>query len=321
MTGASILVTGATGFIGHQLCRTLVESGKRVRGLVRGPVTLPPGVEPAECTDLLDRDAIRSALQGVNAVVHLAARVHVMADRSADPLTEYRRTNVEGTRILLEESLAAGVRKLVLLSSVKAVGEATAVAWNEETPPAPTDPYGISKLEAERLVHELTAHSALAACVLRLPLVYGPGVRANMLRLFQLVDRGVPLPLGRVHNRRSLAYVGNVVAAIEAVMASPAAAGHTFFVSDSRALSTPDLIRAIARALGRPARLLPVPEGFLRAARLVPAGRAAADRLLGSLVVDSSKLTRITGFSPPYDVERGLRLTARWYRERSAGRR
>lgn len=251
-----------------------------------------------------------------------------MQETSAAAVSEYRRVNVEGTRVLLEECIAAGVRRFVLLSSVKAVGESTDVPWSEDTVPHPTDPYGLSKLEAERVVSELSDPSAIQATVLRLPLVYGPGMRANMLRLFDLVDRGVPLPLGSVRNRRSLVFAGNVAAAVGQVLASPAAAGEVFFVRDSRDLSTPELIREIARALGRPARLVPIPASLFRAAghlgdRLshwidLPVTTATVDRLLGSLVVDASKLTRATGFVPPVTVEDGMRETAAWYRRRQA---
>ena len=251
-----------------------------------------------------------------------------MEDSSRAPLDEYRRANVGGTRMLLEESIAAGVRRFVLASSVKAVGESNERPWTEQTVPEPVDPYGVSKLEAERVVAELAPPAGIDATVLRFPLVYGPGMRANMLRLFDAVDRGVPLPLGSVENSRSLVFSGNVAAAIVHVMSHRAAAGETFFVSDREAVSTPELVRAIARALGRPARLLPVPPLLFRAAGRLgdlmssvatpPVDSGAVERLLGSLTVDSSKLSRLTGFEPPFSLEEGLRKTAEWYRARPA---
>ncbi len=290
-----------------------------------------PGVEPFRVADLLDRAALRSALRGVETVVHLAARVHVMSDQATDPWAEYRRTNVDGTRLLLEESLAVGVRRFVFFSTVKALGESTDTPWTEQTHPAPTDPYGISKLEAEQVVRELATAGRMAATVLRLPLAYGPGMKANMLRLFEVVDRGIPLPMGGVRNRRSLVFAGNVAAAVERVLATPAAAGETFFVSDGHDVSTPELIRAIAQALGRPARLVSVPPLLFRAAgRLgdllaplvrLPVSSAVVARLFGSLVVDSSKLARVIGFRPPFSLDEGLRLTAEWYRRRAADSR
>jgi nucleoside-diphosphate-sugar epimerase len=322
------LVTGASGFLGQQVCRSLLADGTSVRGLTRGHLAPPLGVEAVRYDDLLDRPAIRSALAGIENVIHLAARVHIMEASSSTALADYRRTNVEGTRVLLEESIAAGVRRFVLSSSVKAVGESTEVPWTEETVPHPQDPYGISKLEAEQVLHQLADPAGLQASVLRLPLVYGPGMRANMLRLFDLVDRGIPLPFGLVRNRRSVIFSGNVVRAIVSVLGSPAGAGDVFFVRDNRDLSTPELIREIAKALRRPARLFPVPLSLFRAAGRLgdglspfvksPLNSAAVDRLLGSLAVDASKLTRVTGFHPSIPLEDGMRETAEWYRRNKA---
>jgi nucleoside-diphosphate-sugar epimerase len=321
MRAGVTLVTGASGFLGGHLCRALASEGERVRGLVRrGPP--PPGLESHVVADLFDRSAVRTALSGVDSVIHLAARVHVMGKTPAEAIQQYRRVNVEGTRALVEAAITAGVGRIVLTSSVKAVGEASDVSWTEATPPLPRDPYGVSKLEAERVLFELARPAGLHATVLRLPLVYGPGMRANMLRLFDLVDRGVPLPLGSVRNRRSVVFVGNVVAAIRCVLASPPAAGEVFFVRDEQELSTPELVRAIAAALGRPALLAPVPPPLFQLAGRVgdllhlPLDSGVVGRVMGSLSVDASKLTRLTGFRPPVSLEDGLRETAAWYRGR-----
>jgi nucleoside-diphosphate-sugar epimerase len=323
---AIAVVTGASGFVGSWLCRTLAESGIQVRGVARHQAgRFPPGVS-FHRADVLDPAALRPALAGADTVVHLAARVHVMRETSTDPLAEFRRANVEGTRILLEEAVRAGVGRFILASTVKAVGEASTTPWTEETPPRPLDPYGVSKLEAEALVRELAERHSLHASVIRLPLVYGPRMKGNMVSLFRLVDLGVPLPFGLVRNRRSLAFVGNVAGAVMAILHSPAARGETFFVSDGHDLSTPELLRAIGLALGRPVRLLPVPPALFRAAgkvgdliarvRPVPVKSDAMDRLLGSLAVDISKLSRLTGYRPSYSVEQGLRVSADWYRGR-----
>jgi nucleoside-diphosphate-sugar epimerase len=237
-----------------------------------------------------------------------------MREIAPDPLAEFRRANVESTAVLAEEAAAAGVRQLVLASTVKAVGEGNSMAWTEETPPAPADPYGRSKLEAERLLREVAQRHGMPASVLRFPLVYGPGVKGNMLRLFALVDRGVPLPFGSVSNRRSVLYVGNLVAAVHSVLVNPPDGAETFFVSDGRDLSLPALIRLIGEALGKRARIVPVPPGLLR--WVLPA--AEAERLIGSLTVDGSKLTRMTGYRAPHSVEEGLRATADWYRTTKA---
>jgi nucleoside-diphosphate-sugar epimerase len=267
-------------------------------------------VERVRVADPLERQAVKAAVTGVDAIVHLAARVHVMREVAADPLAEFRRANVESTALLAEEAAAAGVRQLVLASTVKAVGEVNSVVWTDSTPPAPRDPYGISKLEAERLVFEVAERHGSRAAILRFPLVYGPGVKGNILRLFALVDRGLPLPFGAVSNRRSLLYVGNLVAAVRSVLEAPLGGAETFFVSDGRDLSLPSLLQLIGEALGKPARLMRVPPKLLRL--LLPSGES--QRLIGSLTVDASRLSRITGYHAPHSVEEGLRATADWYR-------
>lgn len=311
LAGRTILVTGSTGFIGRPLCRALLDAGAKIRGSSRQGGTHPvTGVERVQVGDPLDREALRAVTAGADAVVHLAARVHVMRETAADPLAEFRRANVEATRVLGEEAAAAGVRHFVLASTVKAVGEGNTAPWTEDTPPQPVDPYGRSKLEAEQVMRDLAGRLGVDVTVLRFPLVYGPEVKGNMLRLFALVDRGVPLPFGAVRNRRSMLYVGNLVAAVRSALEPPAEGCRTFFVTDGRDLSLPELLRLIGAALGRPTRLLPVPPGLLRL--LLPS--AAAERLIGSLAVDGSRLGRATGYRPPFTVEEGLRATAEWYR-------
>jgi nucleoside-diphosphate-sugar epimerase len=316
-------VTGCNGFVGAWLCRVLSEAGVRVRGVGRrDPGPLAPGMSYHRA-ELLDAAALRPALAGADALVHLAARVHVMQESSRAPLSEFRRVNVDGTRILLEEAARAGVNRVIFASTVKAVAESSGLPLTEQSGPRPADPYGVSKLEAEALVREAADRHALLATIFRLPLLYGPGMKGNMLSLFRLVDRRIPLPLGLVHNRRSLAFVGNAAAAMLTVLRVPGGAPGTFFLSDGRDLSTPELLRLVGCALGREVRLLPVPPGLLRAAgragdlvsrlRPVPLTSAAVDRLLGTLVVDSSALTQAVGFRPPYSVEEGLRITADWY--------
>lgn len=322
--GRRVLVTGATGFVGRHVVTELASHGWQVRAMVRrAGVALPDGVEAILASDVADRGALRGALPGCDAVVHLAARVHVMRDRAADPLAEFRRANVEATRVVLEEAARAGVRRLVLASSVKAVGESSEAPWTEATSPSPPDPYGRSKLEAERLVGALAPASGVEPVILRFPLVYGPGVRANMLRLFQLVYRGVPLPFGGLRNRRSLLFSGNAAAAVRHALDLPTVADPVFFVADDEDLSTPDLVRRIGLALGRPARLVPCPVTLLRAVgrlgdaaeRLAPfpVTTRAVDRLVGSLAVDVGRLRR-SGFSPPVSVDEGLGRTAAWFR-------
>jgi UDP-glucose 4-epimerase len=265
-------------------------------------------------------------MAGVDTVVHLAARVHQLREAVQDPLAAHRRVNVDWTRLLAEEAAGAGVRRFVFTSSIKAAGESNTTPWTEATPARPVDPYGISKLEAEVALREIAGRTAMLVPVLRLPLCYGPGIKANMLRLFDAVWRRRPLPLGQVENQRSLLYVGNGVAAIDAVIAAGPAASRLFYVSDDRDLSTPELVRLIGQALGVSPRLVSVPPWLFRLAgrggdvlaRAIPfpLTSGAVDRLLGSLTVDVSALREVTGWTPPYSVEAGLADTAQWYLDR-----
>lgn len=311
-----ILVTGASGFIGSHLLPALLAKGWRIRGAVRSAERLDRLPAPAEGVvvgELGPQTDWSQAVPGVEVVVHLAARVHVMHD--ADPLA-YSRANVDGSRRLAEAAAAAGVRRLVFVSSVKAMGEAgwTARPWREEDPCTPQDEYGRSKLAAERAIAEAACRTGMETVVLRPPVVYGPGVVANIYSLFRMVDRGWPLPLRSVDNRRSFIYVGNLVHALMAVVEHPKASGQTFLVSDGQDLSTPELIRAIGRALGKPARLFPLPPDLLRGVAWCLGRSAEADRLLGSLVVDSTRVRRRLGWEPPILLEEGLARTAEWYR-------
>ena len=312
-----VLVTGATGFVGTHLVPTLVAAGWEVRAALRShDARAPGGCEAIVVGDLAALPDASAALAGVDAVVHLAGRAHVMRETAEDPEAEFRRANVEATRHLAEQSVRAGARRFVFLSTVKVNGERTSGrAFTEGDAAAPEDPYGRSKWSAERALDEMSRAAGLEVAVVRPPLVYGPGVKANFLRLLRLIDRGVPLPFGSVHNLRSLVSVWNLCDLVTRCVGHPAAAGETFLVSDQRDLSTPELIRSMAEAMGRPARLFPVPEGALRwAARLLRQGDVL-ERLIGSLQVDSCKATRLLGWTPPISVEEGLRRTAAWYLE------
>jgi nucleoside-diphosphate-sugar epimerase len=252
------------------------------------------------------------AMNGVDSVVHLAARTHVMRDTAADPLAEYRRINVTGTQALAEAAQAAGVRRFIFLSSIKVNGEGTTLRpYSETDAPCPEDAYGVSKREAELALSAAAAD--METVVLRPPLLYGPGVKGNFLRLMRAIERGMPLPLGSIHNHRSLLYVGNLVDAIMLSLDHPAAAGKTYLVADDEGISTPGLVRAIAAAMHRPARLLPFPPPLLRFAGAITGKSAAVSRLLGSLQIDSSKIRRELGWQPRHTLKEGLRPTAEWY--------
>jgi len=307
----TVLVTGATGFVGRALCDALTSSGRRLKRAVRAPAPdLPDAVAVGELG--ADTDW-RAALDGVDCVVHLAARTHVLRETAADPLAEYRRVNVEASVQLARQARAAGARRLVFVSSVKVNGESTVRPFTEEDAPRPEDAYGATKWEAEQSLGRVASETGLEVVVLRPPLVYGPGVKGNFLRLMRVVARGVPLPLASLSNRRSLIYVGNLVDAIVKAIDAPAAAGRAYLVCDGEDLSTPALVRAIATALGVRARLFPCPVLLLQLAASLAGKRAEFARLAGSLQVDSSRIRRELGWQPPFSPAQGLAETARWY--------
>jgi UDP-glucose 4-epimerase len=236
-----------------------------------------------------------------------------MRDEVSDPLGAFRAVNVDGTLNLARQAAQAGVRRFVFLSSIKVNGEGCEEPYREGDAACPQDPYAISKWEAEQGLRQIELETGMDVVILRPPLVYGPGVKANFQRLLAAVDKGWPLPLGAVGNRRSLLYLGNLVDAIQLCLVHPAAAGQTYLVSDGEDVSSPELVRRLARAMGCPARLLPVPPAWLRLAGGLLGRRAVVERLLGSLVVDSSRIRRELGWSPPFRLDAGLAETVQHY--------
>jgi UDP-glucose 4-epimerase len=257
----------------------------------------------------------RDALGGVAAVVHTAARVHMLDDRSADPTAEYRRINVASTLNLARQAVACGVRRLVFLSSIKVNGESTSLDgfFSADDSPKPADAYAISKNEAEVGLRQIGEETGLEVVIIRPVLVYGPGVRANFQSMLRWVDRAIPLPFGAVRNARSLVAVDNLVDLVKTCLHHPAAAQQTFLVSDGEDLSTPELLRRTAAAMGRRARLIPVPVFALRSAAKVAGKESLAERLCGSLRVNIEKTQRLLGWIPPVSVDQALVKTARYF--------
>lgn len=311
-----VLITGANGFIGKVLGPLLQEHGHSVYGAIRPGRALSVGIEPRPAGILSADGDWRSAVKDCEAVVHLAARVHVMHDEAADPLAEFRAANTAGTLRLAEQAAAAGTQHVVFLSSIKANGEETHGTPFGPGNAAPADPYGVSKLEAEQELKALAERTGLAITVLRPPLVYGPNVKGNFRSLVRLVDRGIPLPLGLIRNRRSLISVNNLTDAVRACLERPPAPGQcqVFTLADSEAVSSPELVRRLARALGRPARLLPVAPALMRLAGAMIGKAAAVQRLTASLEVEGETIAAALGWTPPQSLDQGLEAVARWWR-------
>jgi UDP-4-keto-D-QuiNAc 4-reductase len=308
------LVTGASGFVGTGLIRHLMRDPARQ---VVAPYRTRPLPEHSQLLSIktgerADRNDWRKALDGVSSVIHLAARVHVMNDTSSDPLAEFRRTNVDGTLNLARQCADAGVRRFVFVSSIKVNGEATAAghAFRADDPPQPADPYGVSKFEAEQGLRELARLTGLELVIVRPPLVYGPGVRANFLSMMAWLRAGIPLPLGAIDNRRSLVALDNLCDLLVCCMQHPAADGQVFLAGDGEDVSTPELLRRLGRALGRRARLLPIPPTLLRASLGLLGKGDIAQRLCSSLQVDISAARKHLGWQPPISLDEGLRRAA-----------
>ncbi|CAN7327394.1 SDR family oxidoreductase [Variovorax paradoxus] len=309
------LITGATGFVGQAVVRRILAdpSHEVVAPSRRAAAWDDERVRPLCVPDFVTFDRWGDALADVDSVVHCAARVHVMNDEAIDPLTEFRRVNVQGTLTLASQAAAAGVRRFVFISSVKVNGESTRAGspFTAEQVPAPQDAYGISKQEAEEGLRELSQTTSMEIVVIRPPLVYGPGVKANFASMTRWLRRGVPLPLGAIVNQRSLVALDNLVDLVALALVHPNAAGQTFMVSDGEDVSTTELLHRTAAALGKRARLLPVPMSWLEMAAAVLGKRAVAQRLCGSLQVDISKTCELLGWRPPVSLDEALRKAMR----------
>jgi nucleoside-diphosphate-sugar epimerase len=309
-----VLVTGATGFVGLPLCELLAQSGYVVRAALRDDRVLPAFIsEKAVVGDIAAATDWRAALRDVDVVLHIAARVHVLRDPFANS-DLYIDTNVLGTERLVNASALAGIRRFEYLSSVKVNGEETNVhAYSAYDEPCPVDPYGTSKWLAEKLIVEIAARTGMEIVIVRSPLVYGPGVRANFLRLLRWVDKEWPLPLGAIKNRRSCVSIWNLCDLLVLLLKHPRAPGRTWMVSDGEDISTPQLIQRLGRAMSRRVRLLPVPVGVLRLLGSLIGRKAEIARLCNSLVVNIEPTCRELGWSPPISVDQALARTVSWY--------
>lgn len=309
-------MTGATGFVGRVLCEELAKNGYSVRAALRTPVDAPAGVNDAvmvgEHNSTTDWNY---ALRDVEYVIHAAARVHMMDDSPANA-DLYLETNTRGTQRLAEASARAGVQRFIYLSSIKVNGEATQRRpFTSADATNPLDAYGTSKLQAEQALLGISAITGMGATIIRPPLVYGPGVRANFLRLLSWVYRGVPLPLGAVRNSRSMVNVWNLCDLIRCCLEADVTPAGVLLVSDREDVSTPELIHKLANAMDRPARLFSVPVTLLKLGAIVTGKSAEVGRLLGSLQIDSSATCQALNWTPPVSVDEGLMRTAQWYIE------
>lgn len=300
-----VVVTGATGFVGASLARRLDAAGFQARPLSREMLQR-----------ITDHRGDRSdLLGGSGCVVHLAARAHVLDESSTDQLEIYRQVNRDMTLKLARAASSEGVRRFVFVSSIRVNGSSSERAFRPQDTPRPEEPYAISKFEAEQGLWEIAAATGLEVVVVRPPLVYGPGVKANFRRLLGLAASGLPLPLATVTGRRSLIGLSNLCDLLQRCLSHPAASGKTLLVSDGDDITLPDLLRELAAGMARPARLFPMPQGLLRALAVLAGQGSTFDKLVASLQIDSAQTFDLLAWRPPVSVSVGLRETARWYAE------
>jgi nucleoside-diphosphate-sugar epimerase len=315
----TILLTGASGFVGNAIRQKVVADNVfTLKSAVRKPTIAPlDGEQLVQVSDLDQSTDWSEALVGVNVVVHAAARVHVMSDTEQDPLAAFRRVNVEGTLNLARQAAKAGVHRFIFLSSIKVNGEGTlpGQVYRADDEPAPADPYGVSKAEAEQQLLSLGEQTGLEIVIIRPVLVYGPGVKANFLSMMRWLDRGAVLPFGAINNNRSLVALDNLIDLIVTCVTHHCAANQKFLVSDGEDLSTTELLKRMATALGKTARLVPIPSGLLSAAATALGKKALSQRLCGSLRVDISKTRELLSWNPPVGVDQALLKTAKYYRD------
>lgn len=313
-----VLITGADGFIGKALCAEMVSKGWKVRASVRSQnkiQSISKEIEIIETGSIGPDTDWSNALDNVESVVHLAGRVHVMEDSSSDSLSKYRIVNTAGTEKLARSAASSGVRRFVFMSTVKVNGEGRKAPYTEDDISAPVDSYSISKRDAEDKIKEIARETGIETVIIRAPMIYGPEVKANFLKLLKAIDRGVPMPLVGIKNRRSMMYIGNLVNLIIACMNHQKAAGQTYLVSDGEDVSTPELVRQIAKALEKSPKLFYLPLFMLLLAGILFGKSQEIARLTGSLAVDSSKIRKELNWTPPFTLTHGLKQTAEWFKE------
>lgn len=310
-----ILITGANGFVGSALASHLLKKGFAVTCASRSVFLPPQGAKSCIIGDISTTTNWTEALSGVEVVIHTVARTHVMHDTAVNPLEEYRKINVAGTLNIAKQAFAAGVKRFVFLSSIKVNGEFTSLGkpFRTDDIPAPLDPYGISKYEAEMGLKNIAKQTGMEVVIIRPTLVYGPEVKANFLSMMKWLYRGIPLPFGAIHNKRSLVALDNLISLIITCLDHPNAANQTFLVSDDEDLSTTNLLKRVAHSLGKNVRLLPIPESLLRAGLNLFGKKDLARRLLGSLQVDITKTKELLNWSPVISVDEALKKTAQHF--------
>ncbi len=313
-----VLVTGGNGFVGQSLCQQLLQQDYFVRAAIRDFNKTVPASEKVLIGNLDANTDWSLALQDIQVVIHLAARVHVMKETSSDALAEFRKVNVEGTLNLARQAVQAGASRFIYLSSIKVNGEQTSdgMPYTPEDEPNPVDPYGISKQEAEKALRQLALETGLKVVIIRPPLIYGPSVKANFQSMMRIIDKNVPLPLAAINNKRSLVALDNLIDLILTCIKHPAAVNQTFLVSDGHDLSTPELLKRMAVALGKRAYLLPIPTVLLVSVATMLGKKAIAQRLCGSLQVDISKSRELLGWQPPLCVDDALDKVAQSYKNK-----
>ena len=314
------LITGANGFVGKPLCAELLRREQSVRAAVRSASLPAENIEVAVVGSVDGESDWTEALCGVDIVIHLAARVHMMNDTIADPLAEFRKVNLHGTANLARQAARAGVKRLVYVSSIKVNGKSSLSPrvkdeqniFTEKDIPNPQDPYGVSKWEAEQALHRVADDTGLEVVIVRPPLIYGSGVKGNFAQMMNIVRKKIPLPFASIHNLRSLVYLGNLTDALITCATHPAASGQTYLICDGEDISTPELLRQLAAGMGVPSRLFPFPPALLKFVANLAGKSQQMERLIGSLRIDGDKIRTDLNWIPPFGMKQGLQITAKW---------